>query len=386
VNDTNRYVDTVTPLASDPAVQQAITTNLTNTVFQYIDVSGITEEAFAALAERGSLPPELATRLQALVVPVANGVRSFAENQISRVVESDAFARAWVEANRTAHEQLVAALTGEESSSVQIEGDAVTVNLAAFVTVVKDRLVSSGFQLAERIPAVNAQFTIFQSADVQKVQRGYSLLNTLGYWLPIICLVLAGLGVYLARNHRLAFIGVGLGVALAMLAVGAALAVGRRLYLDGVPSDVLPPDAAAVLYDTLVRYLREALRALLVLGLVVAAAAFLTGPSVTATAIRRWIVSGFAALRGGLSGLGVELAGVTAWVAPRARILRAAVVVVAFVILLMQQYRTPELVGWLTVGVLAALAIIQFLATPPRRATPKPPLAEPGPTAQPVPA
>jgi hypothetical protein len=204
--------------------------------------------------------------------------------------------------------------------------------------------------------------------------------------LPIICLVLAGLGVYLARNHRLAFIGVGLGVALAMLAVGAALAVGRRLYLDGVPSDVLPPDAAAVLYDTLVRYLREALRALLVLGLVVAAAAFLTGPSVTATAIRRWIVSGFAALRGGLSGLGVELAGVTAWVAPRARILRAAVVVVAFVILLMQQYRTPELVGWLTVGVLAALAIIQFLATPPRRATPKPPLAEPAPTAQPAPA
>jgi hypothetical protein len=38
---------------------------------------------------------------------------------------------------------------------------------------------------------------------------------------------------------------------MAVLALG--LAVFRSIYLDGVPADVLPHDAAAVLYDTVVR-------------------------------------------------------------------------------------------------------------------------------------
>ena len=39
----------------------------------------------------------------------------------------------------------------------------------------------------------------------------------------------------------------------------------------------MPHDAAATIYDTLLRFLRVSLRAVLVAGLVVAAAAFLTG-------------------------------------------------------------------------------------------------------------
>ena len=46
-------------------------------------------------------------------MPIANGVLSFTRSQVGKVVESDAFADAWVQANRVAHEQLVAALTGE---------------------------------------------------------------------------------------------------------------------------------------------------------------------------------------------------------------------------------------------------------------------------------
>jgi hypothetical protein len=366
VTDTNRYVETVAPLADDPAIQQAITTDITNRVFQYIDVEGLTRQLFDALAQREAIPPALAAQLPALAVPVSNGIHSFAEDQVGNFVQSDAFAQAWAEANRTAHEKLVAALTGEGDGSVQIEGDAVTVNLGPVVEEVKQRLIGRGFQLAERIPAVNAEFVVFQSDDLPKVQRAFNLLNTIGLWMPIICLILIGLGIYIVRHHRLAFIGAGLGVALAMLATALALMVARRIYLDGVPSDVLPPDAAAVLYDTVVRFLREAIRAAALLGVIVAVGAFLTGPSVTATALRRWLVAGFAGLRGALSRAGVRLERATAWVASRARVLRVSVVIAAFAVLLLQRYKTPELVAWLTVAVLIAFAVIQFLATSPR--------------------
>jgi hypothetical protein len=46
------------------------------------------------------------------------------------------------------------------------------------------------------------------------------------------------------------------------------LAVFRSIYLDAVPATVLPHDAAAVLYDTIVRFLHLGLRTILVLALV----------------------------------------------------------------------------------------------------------------------
>jgi len=42
VSDTNRYVETVAPLAKDPDVQAAVTDAVTRQVFTYVDVSALT--------------------------------------------------------------------------------------------------------------------------------------------------------------------------------------------------------------------------------------------------------------------------------------------------------------------------------------------------------
>jgi hypothetical protein len=369
VTDPDRYVETVAPLAHDPAVQKAITNNLTNIVFQYVDVQGITNAAVDALQGRDLLPPAVANQLHALAVPLANGVQSFTQDRITQVVQSDAFAQAWEQANRSAHEQLVNALTGQ-GGAVTVENNAVKVNLAAFLDVVKQRLVANGFELAARIPEVNATFTVFESSDIQKVQRGFAVLDTLGYWLPFILVAIAAVGIYAARNHRLAFIGAGIGVTVAMLVTAIALQVVRSVYLDGVPANVLPPDAAAVLFDTVVRFLREAVRALALVGVLVALGAFLTGPSTTATTVRRWCLTALAAAKGEVVQLGLTMTSVTTWVAPKAALLRGIIVAAALGVLLLERYRTPILVLWLTAGVLAALAVVAFLAVEPRKRAP----------------
>ena len=199
----------------------------------------------------------------------------------------------------------------------------------------------------------------------------------MGLWLPFVCLLLVGRGIYVARNHRLAFLGAGLGLAVAMLVTGAALALARRAYLDGMPADVLPADAATALFDTLVRFLRDAIRAGFLFGALIAAAAFVTGPSTTAVTLRRWGDSALAAAQAGLVRLGLDLAPVTRWVAPRRPLLQGGVLVVAFVVLLLQRYRTPQMVGWAAAAVLTALLIVQFLATSPRPRAAQQPLQPP---------
>ncbi|HEV8166375.1 MAG TPA: hypothetical protein VGR74_18365, partial [Actinomycetota bacterium] len=358
VTNTDRYVATVAPLAEDPAIQQAITDKITTQVFTYIDVRGLTTQAVDALTSRGNLPPQVADQLQALAGPIANGVESFTRSQVARIVQSQAFADAWVQANRLAHAELVKALTGEGGGAVTVTGDSVSVNLAAFIQTVKQQLTAAGFTLAARIPEVNASFTVFQSADIARVRSAFNLLNTLGIWLPVIVLILLVLGVYVAKDHRRALVGAGLGVAAGMVVLALGLAVFRSVYLNGVPADVLPHDAAAVLYDTIVRFLRAGLRTILVLGLVVAAGAFLTGTSVTAVRSRQTLARWLAWLQGGAEQAGLRTGPVGTWVGAHKRALRIGAVVVAALALVFWSRPTGKVVIGLALALLVVLAII----------------------------
>jgi hypothetical protein len=369
VSDTDRYVETVAPLSADPAVQQALTTNITNVVFQYLDVRGLTQQGIDALASSGRLPPRLAERLDALVDPITNGVYNFTEDQVGSFIRSQAFADAWVAANRTAHESLVAALRGDNSGPVQVQGQTVSVQLATVITAVKQRLVDRGFTLAERIPTVNPEFVLFQSADLPKVQQGYRLLDNLGNWMPFIVLILGALGVYVVPAHRRALVAAGLALFAGMLLVAVLLALARQRYLNGLP-DQLPHDAGAVLFDTVVRFLREALRAIALVGIVLAAGAFLTGPSVTATAVRGLAVRAGAGTRSGLSRLGLHMPAVSRWFAAQARTVRAVAVAVAVVALIVPAYLTPVTVAWVVAALLAVLFAIAVLAAPEPRHDP----------------
>jgi hypothetical protein len=364
VTNTERYLATVAPLASDPAIQNAIADQITAQVFTYIDVQGLTVQAVDALAERRDLPPELVTRLQALSVPIANGVQSFTRTQVGKVVQSPAFADAWLQANRLAHEELVKALTGEGGGAITVENDTVSINLAAFIQTVKQQLTAAGFTLAERIPQVNASFVLFQSKDITRARSAFNLLTTLGNWLPVVALVLIGLGVYVARDHRRALIGAGLGVAVAMLALAVGLAVFRSIYLDALPATVLPHDAAAVLYDTIVRFLRAGLRTIFVLALVVAAGAFLTGQSITAARTRQSLAGAIGWLRRGAEGAGLRTGPVGTWVHDNRRLLRIGAVVLASLALVFWDRPTGKVVIGLALVLLVVLAAIEFLARP----------------------
>ena len=365
VTNTDRYVATVTPLASDPAVQQAITDQITAQVFTYIDIQALTTQvtdALSARVEGRGLPPQAAAALQGLAGPIANGVQGFVRTQVERIVQSQAFEDAWIQANRAAHQALVKALTGEGGGAVTVENDTVILNLGPFIQTVKQQLVAQGFTLAERIPQVDKSFVLFQSEDITRARSAFNLLNTLGIWLPVLAIVLLVLGVYVAKDHRRALVGAALGVAVSMVVLALALTIFRSIYLDAVPASVLPHDAAAVLYDTIVRFLRLGLRTILVLGLVVAVGAFLTGQSVTAVKTRTGLAN---AIGWGADRAGFSTGPVGAWVYANKRALRIGAVTLAALVLVFWGRPTGKVVLGLTLALLVVLAIIEFLGRRP---------------------
>jgi len=364
VGDTDKYVEVVTPLAEDPAIQEAITTRITDEVFNHIDVKELTGSAITALEARG-VPPTAVASLQALTIPLEQAIHSFVHDRIEAIVQSETFENAWVAANREAHSQMVVALTGEGGDgTVSVEGETVQVNLAALISTVKSELLDSGFNVASRIPEVNATFTIFESEDLTKAQNGFRLLEKLSTALPLVCLVIAGIAIAVARNRRLAVIGVGLSVAFGMIALGLALTIARPLYVDAIPGGDAAQLAAESVFDTLVGFIRTNLRGVLLLGLLVALAAWLSGPSTGARQIRSLATGGVDRLRHSrTSAVSTGAFGVALWNARN--FLRIGLVALVAIVLLFKDPVTGKDVIWSVVLALLAWLVIELLASPP---------------------
>ncbi len=363
VSDTSRYVQNVTPLIHDPAVQAALTDKITNEINAQIHVQALTNQAADALSSKGLT--RVGTLLHTFSGSLAGAVGGFIHTQVAKIVASPQVASLWVQVNQRVHAQLVKALSGQGSTSVTISNGQVTLNLGPFIDVVKKDLAARGFSLVNNIPAINPTIGLFSAKYLVKAQSGYRLLNDFKIVLPILTLLLLGAGIYIARSHRRALIGAGLGFAASMALLGIALAIGRGIYLNSVPSNVLPANAAAVLFDTLVRFIKDGLRTLLVVGLIVAIAAFFTGPSVTAVRTRHAVASGLGWLRGTGERAGLRTGPVGRWTYQYRTALRIGSVALIALIFVFWGRPTAAVAIVLAIVLLVLLGLIELLGRPP---------------------
>ena len=362
VSDTSRYVDNVKPLIHQPPIQNALTDKVTTAITSHLNVTGYVDQAATLVSGKGLT--RLGTLLSSFSPSIASAVAGYIHSTVHKIVTGPRFAQTWVQVNTVAHQQLVGALSGR-SSTVKVVNGQVTIDLAPFINIVKQNLASRGFTLINKLPPIHPTVALFSATDLTKAQSLYRLINDLKIVLPILALVLIGLGVYIARGHRRALIGAGLGFAASMLLLGVALAIARSQYLNTVPNSTLPGDAAAALYDTLIRFIRQALRTLLVVGLVVAAGAFLTGPSVTAVQIRGAFVSGFRWIRQLGERHGVSTGPVGEWTYAHRYVLRIAAVGLFALIFVFWGRPTAPVVILLVVLLLVVLGLIQLIGRPP---------------------
>ena len=277
---------------------------------------------------------------------------------------SDAFETAWVEANRTAHSELVAALTGEGGGSVEIDDGAVSVNLAVLINTLKGQLVEAGFGIAERIPEVAASFTIVQSDDLATVQDLLGLLDNLSTWIPVVGLALLAAAVAVSRDRRRWVLVSGLAVAGSMLLLGATLNAIRPIYLDALPESSSAAAAGAI-YDQLVSFIRMALRGVGIVGLAVAVVAWFSAPRGAGASARTGLVRGIDGLRRGTTRAGLNTGKLGVTLAQYRGPIRIAVVGLAAAGYLAQDHPTGGTALAFLLGTAVVLLVLAVLAADP---------------------
>ncbi|MFE5658689.1 hypothetical protein ACFQ9H_21145 [Streptomyces sp. NPDC056517] len=358
VGDTDRYVSTVAPLASDEDVQAAVANRVTGAVMEHIDLESLLEGV--APEQR----PLLAKALGKLGGSLESAVSSFVHDKAQDVVASDAFETVWTDANRAVHTSVVRALTGSGDGAVQINNDTVTVDLAPVIERVKERLVDAGLTVAGKIPEIHTDFTVVKSDDIGKVKTGFRLLQVMGLWLPVLAVLLVVAGVLLSTHRRRTVIASAIGVAVAALVLGIALTVFRTVYLNALPDTVSQPAAGSV-YDALIHFLRTTVRMVVTLGLVVALAAWLTGPSRPAVVTRRMWNSGIDATRTAADRAGLRTGPVGPFVRRYRTWITWILVALAVLVYVLWDHPTAWVVVGLALALLFAFAVVRFLGAEP---------------------
>ncbi|WP_030758763.1 MULTISPECIES: hypothetical protein [unclassified Streptomyces] len=355
VGNTDRYVSTVAPLASDPDVQAAAANRVTAALMEHLDLETLLEDA--APEQR----PLLQKALGKLGGSLEGAVSSFVKEKAQDVIASDQFETIWTNANRTIHTSLVKALTGSGDGAVEIKNDAVTIDLAPVIEQVKTRLVDAGMGVAAKIPEIHTDFTVVQSNDIGRVKTGFRLLQILGVWLPIIALLLVAAGVLLSAHRRRILVTAALAVAFSVAVLGLGLTVFRTVYLNALP-DTVSQAAAGSVYDAMIRLLRTTIRMVVVLGIVIALAAWLSGPGKYATAARQIWHSGIVATRATADRLGLRTGPVGPFIRRHRAWFTWGLVAIAVLVYVLWSYPTGWVVVGLALALLFALAVTDFLA------------------------
>lgn len=202
IDDTDRYLAAVSPLADDPAVRSTVATLITDEAMKQIDVG-----------------------------PLQDTVEDFLHESVLSFTTTGTFQRAWNAANRSAHDEVTAALHGNN-------GDAVTIDLAPVIEQVKKELLDNGVPFADLIPVEHTSITLLSADRADELRDGFQWLRYCSVWPAVgtVVLLVLVLGFAVvrggARAGALAAAVTGGGLVLGAVVLRVLVAVGRGRVLD----------------------------------------------------------------------------------------------------------------------------------------------------------
>jgi Short C-terminal domain len=273
--NTDDWVSTSAKLLQNSQIRSAVGEYLVDQLYENVDVEQELKEI---------LPGDT----KELAGPAAGGLRQVAGQGAEKVLETSTAQSLWEDANRSAHEQLLAVLE-DNKEAISTEGGNVSLNLGSLLKNLANQ-VGIGATLAEKLPPDAGQIEILHSDELQTAQNIAIGIKGLALVLSILTLLAFGLAIYLSRDSRwvtILFSGIGL------IAAGFAVIVARHI-AGGIVVDQLvnaetakPAGEAAWSIGT--SLMTSIATTVIVVGVLFAIAGWLGSPSGSARGSRRAI-------------------------------------------------------------------------------------------------
>ncbi|HET8861679.1 MAG TPA: SHOCT domain-containing protein [Solirubrobacterales bacterium] len=273
--NTDDWVDTSGRMIQNEEIRSAVSDYLVDQLYANVDVEKELE---------GILPGDL----KDLAGPASGGLRQVAGGGAEEVLQTSTAQELWKNANRSAHEQLLAVLENKKEAVETAEGE-VTLNLGSLVTNLADQ-VGIASQLADKLPPDAGQITILRSDELKAAQDIAVGIKGLALVLTLLTLLCFGLAIYISREGRwvtVLFCGIGL------VAAGFAVIVFREI-AGGIVVDQLVKEesvkpAAEAAWSIGTSLMVSIATTVIVFGVLFGIAGWLGSPTGSAKGTRRFM-------------------------------------------------------------------------------------------------
>jgi hypothetical protein len=285
--DTDAWTNTSGQMLANDEIRQQLSVYLVDTLFSSSDATARIQQA---------LPPNR----QGLAPIISGALQNVAIQATERILETPQAQALWEDANRRAHQNLIAVLNGEDVRNFQTSNGQVVLDLSPLVQKVSARF---GIQ-----PSADAgKITILQSGQLKNAQRALKVIKVGSVFLLVLVLFLYGLAIFLAHGHRRRILRA---TAASFLIVGVLVLVIQRLTGGVVVGSLIKTDAIRpagnAAWGIGTELLRSVAYALILYGVAGLIGAWLAGPTRWAVSARRrlapvfedqaWIVYGTVAV------------------------------------------------------------------------------------------
>jgi len=311
--DRGTFRDTSQQLIANDDIRNQVAAAMVDQLYANVDVAGVLQQ-------------RLPDNLQPLASPLAGLAREAIDRGAQELLARPRVQNLFVDASSLAQAQVKRVLEGE-TPRLQTSNGNVVLDLRPLVVQLGDRFGFLG-NLDEQLPPTAAQITLLKADNLQTAQNVTQGLKVVASWIWIPAILCWAVALWLVpgrRRREVRAIGIGLIIA------GIALLVIRRVagsYLvdNLTQSDSVRP-AVSAFWTILSDGLAEAAWVVVVVGVVAALGAWITGKGARATRFRHTIGPSLArpALAWAVFSAALLL---VVWALPLHRFLTAAILVV----------------------------------------------------------
>ncbi len=336
------YVKTITPIASDPAIQAAVQAEAFRQLAANVNFEQIVTDV---LPEKANI----------LAVPLAGQLKNYSNTLIGEVVRSQQFVTIWVAVNRKVHAQLITTVRN-------YEGDG-KVDVSQLYSFISKQLETTPLKILtnQNLPANIGQI---QLLDLTQLKQAHDALNTLQatrIWSWILALASFTGAILLSRRRMHTLMWIGISTIIMTVVTVIVFRITRTFALDQI-IDPVNRAAALSIWTILLRGLFEQTGGFMAAGFVIA--------------IGSWLVAGQGSVAGFRANLNHQAAnlsygiwanpkrsGFVRWISRMKRALEWVIVVVGVGILMLFSPLSIALVGGTAFGVLAGILVVEFIAS-----------------------
>jgi hypothetical protein len=273
--DTDAWVKTSANLLEDDEVRAALSVYIVDQLYANAEPEQVLED-------------QLPDNLQGLAGPIAGALRQPAVEGVDRFLQRPRVQSLWEEANRLAHQELMAVLNDETRGNITTGEGTVTLHLRTLVVNIGNEL-GFGEQLDARLPPDAGGIVLLRSDQLEAAQTGVKAIKWMSWLVILIAFACYAGAIWLARGRR----GMLRNIGAALLVVGILLLVIRRAVgnyiVDALASGESVRGAVGHAWIIGTSLLAEVAWALVVYGVVILLGTWLAGPSRYAVRARQAI-------------------------------------------------------------------------------------------------